>query len=88
MAHRELDLRDRRRIEDMLRSEVPVDEIAAALGRHRFTIYRELGRNRFVDPELPYLNGYRGVVAQDKAVVRRARRQKADPIARFDGSCR
>lgn len=76
MAHSELDLRDRRKIEDMLRAKVPVHEIAVALGRHRSTIYREIGRNRFVDAELPYLTGYWGLVAQNKVVARRARRRK------------
>lgn len=76
MAHSELDLKDRRKIEDMLRAKVPVDEIAVALGRHRSTIYREIGRNRFADAELPYLTGYWGVVAQNKAVARRVRRRK------------
>ena len=76
MAHRELELRERRKIGDMLRVKVPVDEIALALGRHRSTIYREIGRNRFVDQELPHLNGYWGVVAQNKAMARRARRRK------------
>ena len=65
MAHSELDLRDRRKIEDMLRAKVPVDEIAVALGRHRSTIYREIVGNRFVDAELPYLTGYWGVVAEE-----------------------
>jgi len=76
MAHRELDLRERRMIEDMLQAKIGVNVIAAALGRHRSTIYREIGRNRFVDPELSYLNGYWGVVAQSKAATRRARRRK------------
>lgn len=42
MAHRELDLTDRRKIEEVLRAKVLVDEIATALGRYRATIYREI----------------------------------------------
>ncbi len=33
MAHSELNLRERRRIEDLLRAKVPIDEIAATIGR-------------------------------------------------------
>ena len=33
MAHTELNLRERRAIEDMLHAKVPVNEIAAAIGR-------------------------------------------------------
>lgn len=80
MAHSELDLRDRRKSDDMLRAK-PVNEVGVALGRHRFTIYREIRRNRFVDAELPYLTGYWGVVAQDKAVARRVRRRKLIRLA-------
>ena len=45
MAHSERDLRERRKIGDMLRAKVPVAEIAAALGRHWSTINREIGRD-------------------------------------------
>jgi IS30 family transposase len=76
MAHTELDLCERRRIEDMLIAKIPVREIAAVLGRHRSSIYREIRRNRFVDEELPYLSGYYGLMAQGTAAARRARRRK------------
>lgn len=55
---------------------MPVSKIAAEIGRHRSTVYREIKRNRFVDEELPKLNGYYGVNAQRSAVHRRARRRK------------
>lgn len=76
MAHTELDLRERRAIEDMLNARVPVNDIAAAIGRHRSTVYREIERNRFEDDELPNLNGYYGLIAQQTASARRARRRK------------
>jgi len=76
MAHTELDLRERRAIEDMLNSKVPVSKIAVEIGRHRSTVFREIKRNRFVDEELPKLNGYYGMNAQRSAVDRRARRRK------------
>ncbi|ASP23622.1 helix-turn-helix domain protein (plasmid) [Antarctobacter heliothermus] len=76
MAHTELDLRERRAIEDMLNAKMPVSKIAAEIGRHRSTVYREIKRNHFTDDELPYLNGYYGMVAQRNASERRARRRK------------
>jgi len=76
MAHTELDLRERRTIEDMLHAKVPVSKIATEIGRHRSTVFREIKRNRFVDDELPNLNGYYGMNAQRSAVHRRARRRK------------
>lgn len=82
MAHTELDLRERRTIEDMLNARVPVSKIAAEIGRHRSTIYREIKRNYFTDEELPYLNGYYGMNAQKYASDRRARRRK---LIRLDG---
>lgn len=76
MAHTELDLRERRKIEDMFAAKVPVSKIAAEIGRHRSTIYREIKRNSYVDEELPYLNDYYGVTAQRYASARRSRRRK------------
>ena len=76
IAHIELDLRERRTIENMLIAKVPVSEIAIAIGQHRSTVYREIKRNHFVDLELPYLNGYYCINAQATATARRARRRK------------
>ncbi|MBU2358434.1 MAG: helix-turn-helix domain-containing protein [Alphaproteobacteria bacterium] len=76
MAHTELSLRERRTIKDMLSARIPICKIAAEIGRHRATVYREIKRNRFVDNELPKLNGYYGMSAQRTAVNRRARRCK------------
>ncbi|MDO5758888.1 MAG: helix-turn-helix domain-containing protein [Rhodobacterales bacterium] len=39
MAHTELDLRERRAIEDMLNAKISIDEIASEIGRHRSTAY-------------------------------------------------
>lgn len=76
MGHTELDLRERRVIEDMLNAKMPVSKIATEIGRHRSTIYRDIKRNGFVDEELPQLSGYYGMVAQKSARGRRARRRK------------
>ena len=81
MAHTELGLRERRTIEDMLNAKMSVDKIAAEIGRHRSTVFREIKRNKFVDDELPKLNGYYGMNAQRSAVNRRARRRK---LVRFE----
>ena len=43
MAYTELDLRDRSIIEDMLNARMAVSKIAVALGRHRSTIYPDIG---------------------------------------------
>ena len=76
MAHTELDLRERRAIEDMLNAKIRVREIAVEIGRHVSTVYRDIKRNGYTDEELPELNGYYGVVAQRAATQRRARRRK------------
>ena len=87
MAHTELDLRERRAIEDMLNAEMPVSKIAAEIGRHRSTVYREIKRNHFTDDELPYLNGYYGMVAQRNASERRARRRKLIRLENISQNC-
>ena len=81
MAHIELNLRERRRIEEMLNAKASVRKIAEAIGRHPSTVYREIKRNAFSDEELPELNGYYGMVAQKEALARRARRRK---LLRFE----
>jgi IS30 family transposase len=83
MAHRELNLRERRVIEDMLNAKAPVREIASEIGRHVSTVYREMQRNSYSDDQNPYLNGYYGVAAQDKASHRRARRRKLVRLVRL-----
>jgi IS30 family transposase len=54
-------------IEDMLNAKIPVREIAAEIGRHVSTIYRDIKRNGYTDDDLPELNGYYCVVAQKAA---------------------
>lgn len=83
MAHTELDLRERRVIENMLNAKVPVNKIAAEIGRHRSTVYREIRRNGFSDVELPCLDGYYGVNAQRYACARRSRRRKLIRLPRL-----
>ncbi|WP_341214330.1 helix-turn-helix domain-containing protein [uncultured Limimaricola sp.] len=66
MARRELDLRERRLVEDLLQAKMPVAKIATAMSRHRSTIYREFPRNRFEGSELPLLSGYHGMLAKER----------------------
>ena len=47
MAHTELDLGERRRIEDMLNAKMTIGQIGEELGRHRSSVYREIKRNGF-----------------------------------------
>ncbi len=67
-----LNLRERRRIEDMLNAKITVREIAEEIGGHLSTDYREIKRNHYDDKDLSELNGYYGLVAQDAANERRA----------------
>jgi transposase, IS30 family len=61
----------------MLNAKLSVREIAAGIGRHSPTVYRDIKRNGYTDEQLPELNGYYGVVAQRAATQkRRARRRK------------
>ncbi len=81
MAHRELSLRERRAIEDMLNAKMSVREVAMEIGRHVSTVYREMQRNGYSDEELPELNGYYGVLAQRAATQRHAPRRKLVRLA-------
>jgi IS30 family transposase len=72
----QLDLDDRRRLYRLRTANTPVPEIARLMGRHRSTIYRELGRNTFEDDEVPQASGYSPVVAHDMALRRRRRLRK------------
>ena len=48
-TYRQIDADERRTLFRLIEARRPVGEIAARLGRHPSTIYRELGRNRFRD---------------------------------------
>ena len=71
-----LSLAERRQIERWRHAKMSADEMARRLGRHRSTIFRELRRNHFHDPEAPRLNGYWCIVAQSLTDGRRTRQRK------------
>src|SRR5215203_5264091 len=71
----QLDLDERRTLFRLVEARRPVGEIAARLGRHPSTLYRELGRNRFRDGDHGFC-GYFPLTAQDLARRRRQRRWK------------
>lgn len=50
-VYQQLSLSERRKIYFWREEKKSVDEIAALLGRHRSTIYRELQRNYFSDDD-------------------------------------
>ena len=74
-TYRQLDLDERRTLFRLVEARRPVGEIAARLGRHPSTIYREVGRNRFRDGDRGFC-GYFPLTAQDLARGRRQRRRK------------
>ena len=74
-TYRHLGLDQRRTLFRLVEARTPVGEIAARLGRHPSTIYRELGRNRFRDGGRGFC-GYFPLNAQDLARRRRQRRRK------------
>src|SRR3954453_8786121 len=74
-TYRQLDLDERRPLFRLIEARTPVGEIAARLGRHPSTVYRELGRNRFRDGDRGFC-GYFPLNAQDLARRRRQRRRK------------
>ena len=71
-----LKLDERRKLAKWLEAKMPISEIADRLGRDPSTIYRDIKRNRYTDGELPELNGYHALVAQDKYEQRRAIHRK------------
>ena len=80
-TYSQLDLGERRTLFRLVEARRPVGEIAERLGRHRSTIDRELGRNRFRDGERGFC-GYFPLTAQDLASRRRQRCRK---LAADDG---
>ena len=71
-----LNLEERRKIAKWREAKMPVPEIADRLGRAPSTIYRELKRSFYDDKELPELNGYYALNAQDMYERRRAIHRK------------
>jgi len=80
-----LTLAERRKIERWRHAKVPVTEMARVLKRHRSTIFRELQRNHFIDPELPKTEGYFAMAAQIETNGRRRRQRK---LIRYPSLCR
>jgi IS30 family transposase len=72
-------LEERRKIAKWREAKMPVPEIADRLGRAPSTVYRELKRNFFRDKELPELNGYHAIAAQNMYERRRAIHRKLIP---------
>lgn len=79
-TYSQIDMDERRKIARWRMAGVSVGVIAEKLGHHRSTIFRELRRNAFSDPQMPKLNGYYCVTANDMARDRRAELRK---LARF-----
>ena len=73
-----LSLEERRRIHRLREAKVSVAGIAAALGRHRSTIHRELRRNWWRDAEVPQAEGHWPLTAQGLATRRRDARAKLE----------
>ena len=81
-----LGLEERRRIHRLRETKVPIAEIAAALGRHRSTIHREIARNWWHDAEVPQAEGYWPLTAQELAAGRREARRKLERHAELRGA--
>jgi transposase, IS30 family len=73
-SYRHFTLEERHTLFRLLKAKLPIKEIAAQLGRHRSTIYREIARNEF--REVRQYRGYYPVTAEDSARRRRRRQRK------------
>jgi transposase, IS30 family len=73
-TYRHLTFEERRTLFRLLNAKLPVDTIAAQLGRHRSTLYREIARNEF--REVKEYRGYYPLTAEDSARRRRRRQRK------------
>ncbi|SNT71519.1 Helix-turn-helix domain-containing protein [Paracoccus seriniphilus] len=71
-----LTFEERRKIDQWHDAKVPVLEIADRLGRASSTISRELQRNAYEDTEIPELDGYSSMTAQNAYERRRAIHRK------------
>jgi transposase, IS30 family len=71
-----LKLNERRKLAKWLEAKMAISEIADRLGLDPSTIYRDIKRNRYTDKELPELDEYHALVAQDKNEARRAIHRK------------
>lgn len=79
-TYSQIDMDERRRIARWRAAGLSATVVAEKLGRHRPTIFRELKRNAFEDPQMPDLSGYYCVTANEMARERRAKLRK---LARF-----
>ena len=73
-TYRHFTLDERCTLFRLLGAKLPIKEIAAQLGRHRSTIYREIARNEF--REVKQSRGYYPITAEDSARRRRRRQRK------------
>jgi IS30 family transposase len=76
-SYRHLRYEEREALAKMRDAAIPVSEIAARLGRHRSTLYRELRRN-FMHDEEAWFRGYFPNVAHKRARRRRAPGRKLE----------
>jgi transposase, IS30 family len=79
-----LTLEERRTLFRLLGARLPIKDIAAQLGRHRSTIYREIARNEFREVKL--YRGFYPITAEDSARRRRRRQRKLVRDARLRGT--
>jgi transposase, IS30 family len=75
-SYSQIDLNEHRKIARWRVAGISIELMAARLGRHRSMIFRELKRNALEDPQMPDLNGYYCVTANDMALERRRKLRK------------